>query len=226
MVKIPGVDPLSEGTIHRKQRKSSTEAAAKKAPSATVLVPTDDVAVIEGDKVHTEKAAVTPGSAPAPATASQQKKDSGSTSSGAKPKTPAVLKPKEDFDATYMSENQCVCGFQAADGHALHVHTKNQHSCGYYRCWGLLKSSTTGQERHCPYETDDQGVMWRHYRTKHLGLYYHKCSAEKCTGGKDGGRFMSDSPDAVANICPSITVLRPSSPVHTAKSMWLVLNIC
>ena len=202
MVKIPGVDPLSEGTICRKQRKSSMEEVVTGAPSATVSVPPpDDVAVIEGQEVQTqtetEKAAVTPGSAPAPA--SEQKKDSGITSmsTGAKPKTPAALKLKEDFHATYMSKNQCVCGFQAADGHALHVHTKNQHPHGYYRCWGLLKSSTTGQERRCPYETDDQGVMWRHYRAKHLGLYYQQCSAEKCTAGKDGKRFMSDNPDAV-----------------------------
>ena len=165
--------------------------------------PADDVVAVEGQEVQsrTEKAPVTPGSLPAPA--SQQTKDSTSTSTtskGAKPKmkTPAQLKPKEDFDATYMNENQCVCGFQAQDGHALHVHTKNQHPHGYYRCWGLLKSSTTRQERHCPYETDDQGVMWRHYRTKHLGLYYRQCSVEKCTGGKNGSCFMSDNPDAVA----------------------------
>ena len=119
-------------------------------------------------------------------------------STSAKPKTPAQLKPTEDIDATYMKENQCVCGFQAADGHALCVHMKNQHPHGYYRCWGLLKSSTTGQERHCPYETDDQGVMWRYYRMKHLGLYYRQCSVDKCTGGKDGGCFMSDNLDAIA----------------------------
>ena len=209
MVKIPGVDPLSEGMIHRKQLKSSMEEVVTGAPSATVLVPpADDVVVIEGQEVQTQtkKAAVTPGSAPAPA--SQQKKDSSSTSmsTGAKlktpaalkPKTPAVLKPKEDFDATYMSENQCVCGFQVADGHALRVHTKIQHPRGYYRFWGLLKSTTTGKERHCPYETNDQGVMWRHYRTKHLGLYYRQCSVEKCTAGKDGKRLMSDNPDAVS----------------------------
>ena len=118
------------------------------------------------------------------------------TSSGAKPKAPPKA-PKEDFDATYLKENQCICGYEAVDGYALHVHMKNQHPHNYYRCWGLLKSSTTGSERHCPFETEDQGVMWRHYRTKHLGLYYHQCSAEKCTGRKDGGRFMSDNPDAV-----------------------------
>ena len=121
MVKIPGIDPLSEGTICRKQQKSSTEEAAKKAPSATVLVPPDDVLVMEGEEGQTKKAAVTPGSVPAPA--SQQKKDSGSTSTGTKLKTPAVLKLKEDFDATYMKENQCVCGFEAVDAHALYVHT-------------------------------------------------------------------------------------------------------
>ena len=177
MVKIPGVNPLSEGMIHTKWWKSCMEEVVTGAPSTTVSVPpADDVTVIEGQEVQTQtktkKAAVTPGSVPAPA--SQQKKDSNSTSTstGAKPKTPAALKPKEDFDTTYMNENQCVCGFQAVDGHALCVHTKNQHPHRYYRCWGLLKSSTTGQEKHCPYETDDQGVMWRHYRTKHLGLYY------------------------------------------------------
>ena len=202
MVKIPGVDPLSEGTIRRKRRKSSgTHEEAKEAPSATVSVAPHDVMVVEGDEGQSEKASVTPAFAPAPT--SQQKKDnasSSSTSQGARPKTknPPTLKPDEDFDSTYIKEHQCICGFVAKDGHALRVHTKNQHTHGYYRCWGLLKCSTTGQERHCPYETDDQGVMWRHYRAKHLGLYYRKCSAEKCTGGKDGGRFMLDNPDAVA----------------------------
>ena len=49
MVKIPGVDPLSEGTICRKRWKSSTEDPGKKAPSATVSVaPTDEV-IMEGE---------------------------------------------------------------------------------------------------------------------------------------------------------------------------------
>ena len=92
------------------------------------------------------------------------------TSSGTKPKAPPKA-PKEDFDATYWKENQCVCRYEAVDRYTLRVHMKNQHPRNYYRCWGLLKSSTTGSERRCPFETEDQGVMWRHYRTKHLGLY-------------------------------------------------------
>ena len=91
MVKISGVNPLSEGTICRKWRKSSTEETAKGAPSSTVSVPpADDVIAVEGQEVQsgTEKAPVTPGSLPAPV--SQQTKDSTSTSitsKGAKPKT-------------------------------------------------------------------------------------------------------------------------------------------
>ena len=74
MVKIPGVDPLSEGTIHRKWRKSSTEEVVTGAPSTVSVPPADDVVVIEGQEVQTqtEKAAVTPGSAPAPAEKRQQ----------------------------------------------------------------------------------------------------------------------------------------------------------
>ena len=58
------------------------------------------------------------------------------TSSGAKPKAgkPLPTTPKEDFDSMYLKENQCVCEYEVADGHALHVHTKNQHLCNYYRC--------------------------------------------------------------------------------------------
>ena len=68
MVKIPSVNPLSEGTICRKWWKSSTEEVAKGAPSPTVSVPpADDVMVMEGQEVQTKKAAVAPGSAPAPA---------------------------------------------------------------------------------------------------------------------------------------------------------------
>ena len=95
------------------------------------------------------------------------------TSSGAKPKAgKPPTTPKENFDSTYLKENKCVCGYEVADGHALHVRTKNQHVRNYYRCWGLVKSSTTTSQRCCPFEMEDQGVMWRHYRTKHLGLYY------------------------------------------------------
>ena len=207
MVKIPGVDPLSEGTICRKRRKSSTEDAGKKALSATVSVaPTDEV-VVEGEpetqvsqvpaaQPSTDSTVAAPAGTPAsvPSTTSTASgTGTVATGSGTKPKV-----PKEDFDVTYLKDNQCVCGYEAVDGSALRIHTKNQHPRSYYRCWGLLKSTTSGQERHCPFETEDQGVMWRHYRTKHLGLYYWQCSAEKCTGGRNGGHFMSDNPDAVA----------------------------
>ena len=208
MVKIPGVDPLSEGTIRRKRRKSSTEEAGKKAPSTTVSVAPTDVVAVEGQP-ETEVSGDVPAAQPSThltaaahsGTVEQKKSSSkstasGTTSKGAKPKVPKV--PKEDFDAMYLKENQCICGYEAADGSALCIHTKNQHPRSYYQCWGLLKSSTSGQERRCPFETEDQGVMWRHYRTKHLGLYYQQCSAEKCTGGKDGGCFKSDNLDAVA----------------------------
>ena len=207
-MKIPGVDPLSEGTICRKRQKSSTEEAGKKAPLTTVSVAPTDVVAVEGQP-ETEVSGHVPAAQPSTdSTAAahsgtvEQKKSSskstasGTTSKGAKLKVPKV--PKEDFDAMYLKENQCVCGYEAADGSALRIHTTNQHPHSYYRCLGLLKSSTSGQERHCPFETEDQGVMWRHYRMKHLGLYYRQCSAEKCTGGKDGGCFKSDNLDAVA----------------------------
>ena len=207
-MKIPGVDPLSEGTIHRKRQKSSTEETGKKALSATVSVAPTDVVAVE-DQPETEVSGNVPAAEPSTdSTAAahsgtvEQKKSiskstsSGTTSKGTKPKVPKV--PKEDFDATYLKDNQCICGYKVADGSALCIHTKNRHPHSYYRCWGLLKSSTSGQERRCPFETEDQGVMLRHYRTKHLGLYYQQCSAKKCTGGKDGGHFKSDNPDAVA----------------------------
>ena len=215
MVKIPGVDPLSEGTIRRKRRKSRTEDPGKKVPSATISVaPTDEV-IVEGEpetqvsEASTDVPAAQPSTdltvaAPAGTPASVPSTTSTASgtgtvakSSGAKPK-PKLQVPKEDFDATYLKINQCVCGYKGADGSALRIHTKNQHPHSYYRCWGLLKSTTSGQERHCPFETEDQGVMRRHYRTKHLGLYYRQCSAEKCTGGRNSRHFMSDNPDAVA----------------------------
>ena len=143
MVKIPGVDPLSEGTIHRKRRKSSgTHEEVKEAPSATVSVAPhdvmviegdegqsekaavipDDVMVIEGDEGQTEKASVTPASAPAPT--SQQKKDnasSSSTSQGTRPKTknPPTLKPDEDSltPHTSRSTNAYVVLLQRMDMH-------------------------------------------------------------------------------------------------------------
>ena len=191
MVKIPGVDPLSEGTICRKRRKSSTEDPGKKAPSATVSVaPTDEV-IVEGEpetqvsQVSTDVPAAQPSTdstvaAPAGTPASVPSTTSTVSgtgtvpkSSGVKPKPkPKPKVPKEDFDAKYLKDNQCICGYEAADGSALRIHTKYQHPCSDYRCWGLLKSTTSSQERRCPFETEDQGVMWRHYRTKHLGLYY------------------------------------------------------
>ena len=189
MVKIPGVNPLSEGTICRKRWKSSTDKAGKKAPSATVTAPTDDIIVEE--KLETEVAASTPGSARAsqqkkagststvaaaagtPESVQQKKASSTSTVSGTVTKGSGAKSKvtKDDFDMTYLKENQCVCGYEVVDGSALCIHTKNQHPHSYNRCWGLLKLSTTGKQRCCPFKTEDQGVMWRQYRTKHLGLY-------------------------------------------------------
>ena len=183
MIRIPGVDPISEGTVRRRKRKVSGDKVTAEADT-TQATPVDS----------TSQAATESSTDP---TADQGPTPSPASGSGARPKVPSELKPEEDFDATYLNENQCVCGYQADDGHSLRVHTKNQHPRGYYRCWGMLKSITTGEERRCPYETDDQGSMWRHYRTKHLGLYYRQCSVKTCTLGKNGTRFASDNPDTV-----------------------------
>ena len=197
MVKIPGVDPLSEGTIRRKKRKTNTEGAEKEKekPCST---ETGEPAIVaeEGQSKDVSEQApqeenisttstTTVGASSATTSTATTPAASSMTSSGTKPKAgKPPTTPKENFDSTYLKENQCICGYEAADGHALCVHTKNQHACNYYRCWGLVKSSTTASQRHCPFETQDQGDMWRHYRTKHLGLYYRQCSAKSVQVGK------------------------------------------
>ena len=70
------------------------------------------------------------------------------TSSGTKPKAakPSTT-PKENFDSTYLKENQCICGYEAADGHVLRVHTKQGSqlaSCRTVFCTGFhVVTSTT-----------------------------------------------------------------------------------
>ena len=214
MIKIPGVDPISEGTVRWRKRKASGEevgSSTSKSVSATVTVEADTTQTTsqptQESTVQPTQDSTVPLSQSSTDTTDQQSQgdsvqaseqgETATTSSGARPKDPTKLRPSEDFDATYLKDNQCVCGYKADDGHGLRVHTKNQHFRGYYQCWGLLKSKTSGEQHRCPYETDDQGSMWWHYRTKHLGIYYRKCSVEGCNHGKNGAPFGSDNPDTV-----------------------------
>ena len=206
IVKIPGVDPISEGTVRRHKRKASGEKAGSstsKPVSATVTAEADTT---QTTSQPTQESMLPSTQSSTDPTDQQSQGDSvqaseqgatSTTSSGACPKDPTKLRPSEDFDSTYLEDNQCVCGYKADDGHGLRVHTKNQHFRGYYQCWGLLESKTSGKQCRCPYEMDDQGSMWWHYRTKHLGIYYRKCSVKGCNHGKNGAPFGSDNPDTV-----------------------------
>ena len=196
MVKIPGVDPISEGTVRHRKRKASGEevgSSTTMSASATVTAEADTMQTMpqstqESTSQPTQESTQstqesmsqpTQESTPPPTqestsspteestqistdpTNQQSQGDSvqaseqggtPTTSSGAHPKDPAKLRPSEDFDSTYLEDNQCVCGYKADDGHGLRVHTKNQHFRGYYQCWGLLKSKTSGEQHRCPYK--------------------------------------------------------------------------
>ena len=74
------------------------------------------------------------------------------------------LEPGNKRLDTYMKPNQCVCGFEAKSASELKIHHGFQHPEKSFRCFGLV-ANDNGKTIKCPFETDDEGQMWCHYRT-------------------------------------------------------------
>ena len=118
------------------------------------------------------------------------RKSSSTTTSSAK------LEPVNKRVDTYMKEHQCVCGYEAPSAQQLLIHNGLLHTNKSYHCWGEWEKRDGTKYRH-RYESDDEGQMWRHYRTQHLNIFYHWCPVETCTYGALGGKYGADSADSV-----------------------------
>ena len=197
---IPGVNPLQEGTVRR--RKVACNVAHKKTQT--------------GEEEESQTPTTETQHQPDPE--SQPLSTDGQTTTAAQPTTQqsagastsaAAAKPQANFDSTYMKPNQCVCGFEAKDQHDLRVHKGYQHPNKSYMCWGQLQNSQ-GKKRRCPFDSNDEGIMWRHYRTQHLGLFYRKCNVPGCTSGRDGGPYRADA---------ELQVQKYMAEVHGSKTM-------
>ena len=105
---------------------------------------------------------------------------SGISSSQVSPRKPTDCKP-----------NQCICGIEFDKFENLQLHKGAVHSKNTFTCSGYFRK---GQEmKRCDFCTRDEGTMWRHYRTIHLGLYYHYCDQVGCTYGWRKNRYGNDS---------------------------------
>ena len=197
-IEIPGVvAPQIEGTIRRRKHyildKSGNEPPKKKvADTDNAVNASEEVSPeVQGtgsdmDKrtSQPETAAETPDSLETPQDAA------------ASPAKKSTLDPENRRKYTYMKDNQCVCGFEARSQDELKLHDGMQHPKKTYHCWGLVVDDT-GSTSKCTYKTKDEGKMWRHYRTMHLGLYYNYCPVEDCHDGPNDGKYGADCEDGV-----------------------------
>ena len=202
MLEIPGViTPMVEGTV--RQRKClitdafQDESLQKKAcaESSSVVAPVAEDNVGKTSSTYKQVTSSVTESVTTTISATGEQAAAGTQDSEKSEKTDKLEPVNKRLD-TYMKPNQCVCGFEAKSASELKIHHGFQHPEKSFRCFGLV-ANDDGKTIKCPFERDDEGQMWCHYRTCHLGLYYNYCPHEGCTHGADGGAYGADVVDSV-----------------------------
>ena len=110
---------------------------------------------------------------------------------------------------------QCVCGIEYADFESLKYHKGVVHKNNTFQCSGYFRKGTSTER--CIYVTRDEGTIWRHYRTIHLGLFYHYCDQKDCKTGWRGNKYGNDSKTAVE---------KHKSEVHKIANVGLKCPTC